>query len=323
MFAAVCMPSARLAAQVYPGGNSQNNAGLNGSLSHEDLEKLNGDHQKDADAEQPRDPELASAKVRAQSEQLLKTLQIACAVSNAQLVVSGTRKAAADGKSTEARVYEVACSGDFGYLLETQGDAAPIGISCLQAEEARAKDVAKGMPPGFFCRLPENKDVYGTVTALISESAGAACTVKDLQWYGRSTIKQIDYSEVVCSEGGGFLLLTPQPGSQVRDAAISCADAAKRGIRCHLTDAGPVEAAVTMETFKTSLADHGVACRIDQIRMIGQEDHLKRYVVEYRCADQADAMVAFIPLKGNTTPYEAIGCAKAAVENGIICEYQR
>jgi hypothetical protein len=47
--------------------------------------------------------------------------------------------------------------------------------------------------------------------------------------------------------------------------------------------------------------------------MIGQEDHLKRYVVEYRCAD-APGGVAFIPLQGNSTPYESLDCAAAALQ---------
>ena len=79
---------------------------------------------------------------------------------------------------------------------------------------------------------------------------------------------------------------------------------------------GPVAAPVTLDTFKDALAQHGVSCRIEQIRMIGQEDNRKRYVVEYRCADQPAAMVAFIPLQGNANPYEAIDCA-AALTRGI------
>jgi hypothetical protein len=75
-----------------------------------------------------------------------------------------------------------------------------------------------------------------------------------------------------------------------------------------------------MDTFKDALAQHGVSCRIDQIRMIGQEDNRKRYVVEYRCADQSAAMVAFIPLQGNANPYEALDCADA-MARGVACTF--
>jgi hypothetical protein len=54
--------------------------------------------------------------------------------------------------------------------------------------------------------------------------------------------------------------------------------------------------------------------------MIGQEEHLKRYVVEYRCADQPAGMIAFLPLGGNTNPYEAIDCS-AAASRSLACKF--
>jgi hypothetical protein len=138
--------------------------------------------------------------------------------------------------------------------------------------------------------------------------------------FGRSESTQSEYNEVVCKDGKGFLLRTPLPGSQAQITVTSCADAAKQGIKCRLTDAGPVETPVTLETFKGALAQNGVSCKIGQIRMIGQEDHLKRYVVEYRCADQPTGMVAFIPLPGNTNPYESMDCTVAA-HNEVPCQF--
>jgi hypothetical protein len=44
-----------------------------------------------------------------------------------------------------------------------------------------------------------------------------------------------------------------------------------------------VETPVTEATFKTALAEHGESCPIGDLRLIGQEDHRKRYVVEYLC----------------------------------------
>jgi hypothetical protein len=90
-----------------------------------------------------------------------------------------------------------------------------------------------------------------------------------------------------------------------------------------LTDAGPVETPVTLQTFKDVLARNGVTCNIGQIRLVGQEDHLKRYVVEYRCADRPAGMVAFLPLPGNANPYESLDCATARTESGVACEFTR
>jgi hypothetical protein len=310
-----------VAAQNAP-GTHQDNGGLNGSLTREDLEKLGGDHRGGSGADAAKQTPQARAKAKTQSEKLLAALHISCDVSDAQLVVSGTRKAAAGGPAIETNVYEAACRGAMGYLVETQGTEDPLAISCLSAEEARAADVAKGREPGFFCNLPENKDVYGMVAALIAANAGATCEVTNVQLLGRSASSQSEYSEAVCKDGKGFLLGTALPGAQSKTTAMSCADAARQGIKCRLTDAGPVETPVTLETFKSALAQHGVSCNIAQIRMIGQETHLKRYVVEYRCADQPSGTIAFLPLEGNTNPYETSDCNSAANLN-VVCTLER
>jgi hypothetical protein len=306
-------------AQQNPNGIHEDNGGMNGSLSHEDLNKLGGEKKPDADSAASRDAAQARAKARAESEELIKALQLSCSVTNAQLVINGTRKSTSGGKDVETKVYEVACDGNMGYLLETQGSDKPLGISCLTAEEARASDAAKGKPPGFFCKLPENKDVYATVATMVNSRAGTSCEVRDLQMFGRSESTQSDYSEIVCKDGKGFLLRFPEPGSQAPVLVMNCADAAKQGIKCKLTDAGPVEAPITTDTFKSALAQNGVSCKIDQLRLIGQEDNRKRYVVEYQCADQPAGTVAFIPLTGNTNKYESIDCAAAAAR-GVLCK---
>ena len=299
-------------------GTHQDNSGLNGSLSHEDLQKLSGDHKQDS-SDMPQDPVLARAKAKAQSIPLLQSLQIACEVSDAKLVVAGTSRPKSGGKEVETRVYEVACSGAMGYVLETQGSDQPMAISCLSAEEARLADVAKGKEPSFICKLPGNKDVNGMVASMIAADAGAPCEVRTLQLFGRSAATRSDYTEVACADGKGFMLRMAQPGSPTKNTAMSCSDAAKQGIKCKLTDPGPAEVPVTLQTFKEALAQNGVSCNIGQIRLVGQEDHLKRYVVEYVCADQSTDRVAFLPLAGNATPYESLDCASALSTRGVAC----
>jgi hypothetical protein len=319
--AALAMSAARsipVFAQQGPGAIHEDNGGMNGSLSHEDLNKMGGE--KKPDASESHAVTEAREKATADSEELIKALQLSCNVTNAQLVVAGTRKPPAGGKDLETRVYEVACGGSMGYLLETQGSDKPIGISCLTAEEARASDVTKGKPAGFFCKLPENKDVYTLVASMIGSHASTACEVRDLQLFGRSESTQSDYSEVACKDGKGFLLRLPLPGSQAPMLVMTCAEAAKQAIKCKMTDTGPIETPLTIDTFKSALAQNGVSCKIDQIRMIGQEDNRKRYVIEYRCAEQPAGMVAFIPMQGNTNPYESMDCA-AATARGVLCKF--
>jgi hypothetical protein len=62
-----------------------------------------------------------------------------------------------------------------------------------------------------------------------------------------------------------------------------------------------------------------VSCPIGQIRLVGQEDHLKRYVVEYTCAGQRNATVAMLPLTGNPNPYESLDCTAAFSRHDVVC----
>jgi len=299
-------------------GIPKDNGGLNGSLSRADLEKLSGDHKNNV--LDPNDTPEARAKAKTQSAALLASLEISCDIGDAKLIVSGKTKSKTGGKDVDTRVYEVACHNAMGYLLETQGTEKPLGISCLTAEEARAADVAKGKEPSYFCQLPGNADVYAFVRWMIIDGTGAQCTVRTLQSFGRSESTHSDYSEVACADGNGFLLRIAQPGFQAKTVVMSCNEAARQNIQCKMTDAKPVEApVVTTQTFKEALVNNGVRCPIGQLRVIGQEEHLKRYVVEYLCADQATGTVAFIPLTGNTNPFESQACAAAQADRGVKC----
>lgn len=295
-------------------GIHQDNAGLNGSLNREDLEKLSGNRKP-----QPQDPLVA----RSTSAHLLEQLKIPCEIRAAQRIAFGTTRSDTHSKPVETSVYEVACLNSFGHILEVQGSDKPLSISCLKAEETRSADVAAGRQPGFFCSLPENRDVYAMVTSMIKDHTGSDCNVAKLQSFGRSESTQSSYSEVVCQDGAGYLLRTPLPGSPTEASAFSCAQAAQQGIKCRLTTTAETHSdVVTLQTLKDALVRFGVSCAVDSTRLIGQEDHRKRYVLEYRCADKPSSMVAFIPMAGNENPYEALDCATAAT-SGIQCELGR
>jgi len=310
---AICAINTPVRAQN-PNAVHQDNSGLNGSLSREDLQKLSGDRKNE-----PKDTPEMRAKAKTQSVALLESLKISCDAGDAKLIVAGTIRPKSTGKEVEARVYEVACNHAMGYLLETQGKETPIAISCLSAEEARAIDVAKGKDPAFFCKLPGNVDVYGLVASMIVESSGSECAVGKLQLFGRSASTHTEYSEVACTDGKGFMLRMAQPGFDAKTVVMSCREAAQQNIKCKLTDPGPVDAQVTTETLKDVLARNGVNCSIAQFRVVGQEQHLKRYVVEYLCADQATGKVAFVPLPGNTNPFESEDCAAALADRDVAC----
>ena len=302
-------------AQNAPNQDPADRGGMTGTFSRADVEKLGG--AKDGAGDASHETAAARARARTQAARIAKSVGLDCEVVDARLLVEGS--VTVDGHDVPTSVHEVACAAGLGYLLEAQGSDKTLVISCVAAESARAADAAKGKEPGYFCALPKNRDVWAGVAALL-ESAGNRCTVRDLRWVGRSATTGTEYAEIACQDGKGYVLGTAVPGTPAKTTVLGCADAARRGIKCRLSDAPPpADAPAGLQVYKDALARNGVRCEIAQLRLVGQEDHLKRYVVEYLCAGQSSAMVAFVPLAGNSNPYEAIDCSAAALDRGVAC----
>jgi hypothetical protein len=190
-------------------------------------------------------------------------------------------------------------------------------MSCFAADAQHAAGVAKGENSDLRCQLAANKDLKVMAASLIS-TAGTRCAVSDVRWFGLSASSQTDYSEIACADGAGFLMKIPRTGPGAV-SVMSCQEAAKQGLNCRLTDAGPVSMPVTMQTFRDALKQNDVNCEPLHMRMIGRESVAKRYVVEVRCQEQPNGLVAFIPVAGNTSKFEPLDCA-AAIERQIRCE---
>jgi hypothetical protein len=287
-------------------------SGLPGSINSEDLEKLRGL------LDRGRIP-TAKEKARAQEEggKLASAIALSCELTDAERVGGGKGKVG--DQTVDVNVYEVACRSGTGYFLISQGPQKPIAMSCFAADATHAADIAQGVKSDLYCQLPANKDVKAMAASLL-RTAGTTCAVSNFRWFGLSTTGQTEYSEVACADGKGYLLKTPQTGLTAQTSVMSCQEAAKNGLKCRLTDGGPVSAPVTMQTFHDALKQNGVSCEPAQMRLIGRETVDKRYVVEVQCPEQPRGLVAFVPLEGNTNKFETIDCA-AAVERDILCKF--
>jgi len=259
----------------------------------------------------------AKAAARVASAKLADELGLSCEVTDAEQV--GRGKAKADGKTVEVNAYEVACGNGMGYFIVSQGSLRPAAMSCFAAEAAHAADVAAGAKSDMYCQLPANSDVKAMAASLM-QSAGTNCAVRDLRWFGQSSQTRTEYQEVECADGKGFLLRTALAGTSSPTSVTSCTDAAKQGLRCKLTDGGPVAAPVTMEMFTEALDKHGVKCTATHTRVIGRESVRKRYAVEFACPEMPNGLVAFIPLEGNTNPFETIDCSQAVARH-LLCQF--
>jgi hypothetical protein len=259
--------------------------------------------------------EAAKAQARERGGELAKRLDLACEITDAELI-GGSRKSR-DSDPVGTAVYEVACKSGMGYVLVQHGAEKPLGMSCLAAEGARAADEAQGVKTSLYCQLPANKDVKATAAALLAPT-GTSCTVRDARWFGQNTQRQLDYTEVACEEGNGYLISTAKPGAQAATGVMSCVDAARAGTRCRLTDAGPVESAPTMDVLKQSLVKNGVQCQVGQMRLVGRESVSKRYVFEVQCNERHESLIAFVPTGDSSKALETINCAAASLR-GVAC----
>jgi hypothetical protein len=256
------------------------------------------------------------AKAKQESGKLVSAIQLSCELTDAALI--GRGKGNADGKIIDVNAYEVACSNRAGYILVSQGAQNPVAISCFAANAMHAARDAKDESADLYCQLAANKDVKVMAASLMA-TAGTTCAVNDVRWFGQNALTQTDYSEVACADGNGFLLRIAQTGPAAEVSVIGCQEAAKRGLKCHLTDGGAVTSPVTLQAFRDALKQNEVNCEPTNMRIIGRESVDKRYVVEVTCQEQPNGLVAFIPVAGNTNKFEAIDCA-AAVERQIRCE---
>jgi hypothetical protein len=317
---AASLPAIGALAQGIPGGGDRTterpdvNTAL--SNSHFALQKL-GDYIDRTSMTTDAKSAKAKAAAREATVKLAGELRLGCEVTDAEQV--GRGKAKADGKTVDVNAYEVACGDGTGYFIVSQGSEMPTAMSCFAADAAHAVDVAAGTKSDMYCQLPANKDLK-VMAASLMQIAGTNCAVRDLRWFGQSAQTRTEYQEVVCGDGKGFLLRTALAGTNSPTSVMSCTDAAKQGIKCKLTDGGPVSTPITMEALIAAVEKHGVKCTASQTRLIGRENVRKRYVVEFACPEVPNGLVAFIPLEGNSNPFETIDCAKA-VERHLLCEF--
>jgi hypothetical protein len=245
---------------------------------------------------------------------LAKSMPLSCDVKEAILAAEGP--ATMDGKTVDTKTYEANCANGMGYFLISPASSKPYGFSCFAADATRAADVAAGRSPGAVCQLPPNADVKIAMATVLNHT-GTNCTVRDYKWAGISRVTNSEFNEVACTDGKGFILKTALPGSMAPPFAVDCHTSGMQGLPCTLTSSG----IVTVQTFKDVLAAHKVACTAsdNNVRAIGQQNASKRYVVEFQCPEQPKGLVAFIPLNGNSAPFETFNCA-AAAKKGAACK---
>ncbi|HXA40768.1 MAG TPA: hypothetical protein VNW53_17345 [Phenylobacterium sp.] len=225
---------------------------------------------------------------------ILQAAGIECPVSDARLAGKGAK----DPKTgVTPSVYEVACGpGSIGFLLQTNGTAAPNVFSCLVANYPA--DMTK---PGNPCILPTNLDLMPAVTTLTTK-AKVPCTPEKVRGIGQTATNTI--FEVLCPGGAGYMVTASAPLLVSKDAsALNCLayDAANANVKCALGE--PAARLAIADKFAGAA---NVGCTVKDRRFIGLlTDGTEGY--EFACADGKGWIV-----KASTTGQvtQSLDCAK-------------
>ena len=312
-------------AQVGPPGGTPSNMPTGGShmgtsMNQETFNKLQ-DYADQAkrltkdDKAKGKTLEQVLAEDKAAAIALAKAMPLSCEVTDAMRFAEGPDTI--DGKPVQTETYEAVCTNGMGYFLISVDPGKPYGFSCFATDHTRKADIAAGRKPAEICRLPGNADLKAVAGKMLT-SAGITCAVKDYRWIGQSVANHLEFDEVACEGGQGYMMVVALPGAQFAVRVETCNQSAKRGLPCQMSDNGKLPP--TLKTFRDALAKNKVSCdATDQTtRVIGQVAAKKVFVVEFACPQQPKGLVAYIPDEGSTAPFEVVDCA-AAPKRGATC----
>jgi hypothetical protein len=182
--------------------------------------KLNG-----ADAAGKGFRESANPLQQREAGALATEAGVACDLADAGLIMNANRA----GVRTVS--YEVACKGDFGWVVTKTGDALT-AYDCVALQSSAKAQKGRG-PKLTTCRLKAN---IGSTAGLASltKKAGLSCTPTQGAYLGGGGEPAISRYEVMCDGGKGYIIDAPQPRSKASLQTMSCTDAKSAGLACSL-----------------------------------------------------------------------------------------
>jgi len=153
----------------------------------------------------------------------------------------------------KSSLYELACTGAEGVVVESTADQPPLVFTCLESGAPRPD----GKPNPTACILPGNADPKAGLVPLIAKS-GVTCTPDKVRALGHSTTTSV--FELVCHESvGGYILETSAPPRTdkpvMMNPCIGFAETAN--VKCTLTDR-----ATQLSVVDKMVTDSGQSCAV-------------------------------------------------------------
>lgn len=177
---------------------------------------------------------------------------IPCQVSSAAWV--GSSKADKKTGTPERALYEVACSGRLGFILQADKDGPVAPFSCLESQGSANP-----------CKLAENANPNGLLQAAMTKTS-VPCTLDNVRLIGQTT--DSTYIEAACQGSVGYILKMSRPVDMDKPfRADNCLayDIAASNLKCTLAE--PATRLMVIDSYVTTAK---VACPVKERRYIGQ-----------------------------------------------------
>src|SRR5688572_15144438 len=178
---------------------------------------------------------------------------IPCTVSNAAWV--GSSPADKKANTPAKDLFEVACSGSMGFIIQSEKGGQTMAFSCLESLAGSAA-----------CKLPENVNSTALLQAALTKS-GTACEITQTRLIGQVPTAQAIYLETLCKDGLGYVVKTSLPldlAKPIKAEDCLIYDVAATNVKCTLAEA-PSRLAVV----DRHVAAAKVTCPVKERRFIG------------------------------------------------------
>lgn len=258
----------------------------------------------DAPAKPKMDPKVHEQSMK-DAPPLVQAAGLKCDVSDAYLL--GTADEKANGKTFKSSFYEIACGqGNLGYIFKSSANGDPQFFDCLSLQMAAEKAIAEKQKPGNTCNmLPANADPKTGVLPWLTQSGVNCGSVTKAAWRGASPADKIAVYEAACSNGGGYLVVAPQPGSTKTLSVEPCYKSDLIGVKCELTNPDDVSKQIVSLAAPAKQAD----CTPAKGRWVVTDPSNGNDFYEIGCSDGKTAFMMRTDNKGAFK--EAIPCIKA------------
>jgi hypothetical protein len=227
-----------------------------------------------------------------------------CQITDAYLLGLSDEKV--NGKTYKSSFYELACGqGGLGYIFKSSPGQDNLSFDCLSLKNAAEKAIAAKQKPGNTCQLPANANPAAGLQPLLVKGGVNCASVTKANWVGASPADKLNVYEAACSDGNGYLMTVPAPGSTKTLQVVDCAKSDLIGVTCELTS----KEAIAQHIIAVSTGANRPTCMPNKARWVVSDPAKGDDFYEVGCADGTTGFMFETDGKGAFKT--AIDCVRA------------